>query len=149
MDFKFEKFVETDKSFSARITIRQKTGQLGFNIGAVNRFKIHDFKYGILYFDPRERVVGIELSGEKSAGTIEIKRGNANTYIRAKNFCDKYNIDYSSSHGYELKKSENSGLLFFALDEPWSDAEQEEEDGAESKEEIAENQARIDLDDIF
>ncbi|ADB15254.1 hypothetical protein Psta_0567 [Pirellula staleyi DSM 6068] len=45
MKFVFEKFVETDMSFAARATVRQKTGQIGFNLGAINRFGIRDFGF--------------------------------------------------------------------------------------------------------
>lgn len=143
VQFNFEKFVDTDKSFSARVTIRQKTGQFGFNTGAVNRFKIHDFQYGILYFDNSERVVGIELTNEKAPGTIEIKSGSTNTYIRAKNFCDKYSIKYSSSHSYELKRMESSPILFFEIQGEEIDAQKQED-----MNEIAESD-HVDIDDIF
>lgn len=145
LSFNFEKFVDTDKSFAAKVTIRQKTGQLGFNLGAVNLFKVREYSFAILYFDAEKQVVGIQLSDEKAEGSIEIKQGNANTYIRAKNFCDKFGISYSSSHSYELKTVENNGMLYFELS---SDAPDDAENGAgqEAEEVQGRDQRVIDID---
>jgi len=126
MGFNFVKFTETDSSFAARVTIRQ-TGQLGFTMGAINRFKISNYKYCILYFDSDRRVVGMELTDEHSPGSIEVKSTKANTYVRAKNFCDRFAIDYTDSHRYELKLDKESGYLFFELDEEKSDEADDEE----------------------
>jgi hypothetical protein len=133
MRFKFERFTETDSSFAARVTIRQRTGQIGFNAGAINRFKIRDYKFAILYFDSQEKVAGIELANEMQDGAIEIKQSQSNTYIRGKNFCDLYGIDYTTAHRFELQRDDESGFLYFRLsDELESTAADEAE--AESKE---------------
>jgi hypothetical protein len=114
MPFNFERFTDTESSYAARITIRQ-TGQFGFNTGALNRFKIKDYSSGVLYYDAGNRVVGIELSATNQQDALEIKKGETNTFLRAKNFCDKYSIDYSKSRRYELRKDEESGFLYFDL----------------------------------
>lgn len=113
MKFNFEKFVETNSSFAAKVTIRQRTGQIGFNLGAVNRFKIHEYKYAILYFAPSERVVGLQLVNEEEPGSIRISTKKSNTFVTAKNFFDKYGVDYSQSHRHDLEQDPESGLLFF------------------------------------
>jgi hypothetical protein len=84
-----------------------------FNTGAINRFKIRDYKFAILYFDEQENAVGIELTNEMQDGAIEIKQSRSNTYIRGKNFCDLHGIDYTSAHRYELRRDEETGFLFF------------------------------------
>ncbi|ADB15253.1 hypothetical protein Psta_0566 [Pirellula staleyi DSM 6068] len=77
------------------------------------------------------------LVKERCEGAIEIKQSRANTYIRAKNFLDKYSIDYKSSHTHELHRDEDSRLLYFALtdiveDEDDSGGEDDaQEEGAE------------------
>lgn len=116
MKFEFEKFVETDASFSAKVTIRQRTGQLGFNSGAVNRFKLEQREFAILYFDPSRRVVGLEFVDTKQPGAIRISRKPSNTYIKAKNFFDKYGIEYSESRRFELQHDAESSLLYFCVD---------------------------------
>lgn len=114
MPFNFEKFTHVDTSYSARVTIRQ-TGQIGFNGGAINRFFRPDQTHCVLYFDPIERVVGIELVSGLCDGAIEIKRGDTNTYIRSKNFCDRYGIDYRKPHRFALQLDQETGFLYFKL----------------------------------
>lgn len=116
MGFNFEKFEDTDLSFSAYATVRQRTGQLGFNSGAVNRFEILSFRYVVLYFDADRRAVGIELTNDKGPGTIELKKRPANTFVPAKNFLDKYGIDYEESHRHRVHEDPESKLLYFLLD---------------------------------
>ncbi len=115
--FTFEKFTEPGKRFTSRVTIRRGTGQLGFNIGAINRFRIRDFAYASLYFDHRQRAVGIGLLTEQEAGAVEIKQSPANTYILVKRFFDRYRIVYTTSRKFTLRKDADSGLLVFSLDE--------------------------------
>ncbi|NOY42023.1 MAG: hypothetical protein GXP26_09320 [Planctomycetes bacterium] len=122
MQFNFEKFTDVDASFTARVTIRQRTGQIGFSSGAINLFSLQNYEFYVLYFDAESKVVGIEPAKEKVEGSMQIKQKPSNTYLTAKNFLDKYGIDYTESHRYELKRDDQSGFLYFklgsAVDEP-------------------------------
>ena len=142
MKFKFEKFVETDSSFAAKVTIRQRTGQIGFNSGAMNRFKVNEFKYAILYFDPSERVVGIQLVTAEEPGSIRISKKQSNTYVTAKNFFDKYGIDYSQSHRHDLEQDLESGFLYFGTQ---LSAETITEDVSDEVEPLSEASGVIDI----
>lgn len=126
MGFNFKKFTDVDSSFAARISIRQN-GQFGFNSGAINKFRVDDFNYCFLYFDSEFRAVGIELSRNEEGGCLQIQKQKKNTYIRAKNFLDKYEIDYGSSSRYELRRDEATNFLYFLLE----DREEEEEPPSE------------------
>lgn len=127
--FNFEKFTEVDASFTPRVAIRQN-GQIGFSSGAVNKYKIDQFSYCVLYFDADSRVIGVSLEKEEVEGAIAIRSTKANTYIRAKNFLEKYRVDYSSSSRYELMDEKESGILYFELTEE-SEASEEEKDAGD------------------
>jgi len=114
MAFRFVKFTDTETSYSASVTIRA-TGQMGFSSGAQNLYSIKDYDYCILYFDQDRRVVGMELKKENCEGAIPIKKSDSNTHIRAKNFCDRFEIDYTKSHRHRLRKDPESGFLYFEL----------------------------------
>ena len=116
MRFKFEKFTEVDASFAARVTIRQRTGQIGFNAGAVNRFSLQGYGYSVLYFDTENKVIGMEPVKEKVEGAIEIKHRPSNTYLSAKNFLDKYGIDAIAAHVRMLSGSLIEGMVAMELD---------------------------------
>lgn len=131
MGFNFTKFTQVNDSFAARVSIRQRTGQIGFNSGACNAFGITDHEYVILYYDEAQRAIGLTLEKEKSDGCIEIKSSKSNTYIRAKNFLDRFQIDYSASRRFELRKERDSGFLYFLIDQPILN-EEDPENGDES-----------------
>jgi hypothetical protein len=78
----------------------------------------------VLYFDPEQRVVGIELTNDKGPGTIEIKKSETNTFVRARNFCDRYQIDYKESRTFRVSRETETGFLYFSL----NDAEQPTEE---------------------
>ena len=127
MPFNFVRFTDTETSFAASVTIRA-TGQMGFSSGAQNLYCIRDYDYCILYFDSERRAVGIELSNQKCDGAIPIKKSDSNTHIRAKNFCDRFGIDYSKSHRHRLNKDPETGYLYLELGEEEENAEQESEE---------------------
>jgi len=134
MGFSFEKFTETETSFDARVTIR-RTGQIGFNAGAKNSYNIGDYEFVVLYFDREKRAVGLELTNEQVPGAITRKKSAANTYVRAKNFCDRYQMDYSESRKFALRKDAETGYLYFCLDE----AQNEREKGDRAEDETEES----------
>ena len=115
MAFNFVKFTDPDSSFAARITIRQ-TGQFGFNAGAINRYKINEFAFCVLFFDEEQKVIGLQLVKEQAEGAIEIKKSESNTFVRGKSFCDRYEIDYCASHRFELRCEKDTGMLYFELE---------------------------------
>lgn len=130
MGFDWQPFTETDTSFAARITIRQ-TGQIGFTSGAINLYKIMDYDNIVLYFDSGRRAVGIELTNESKPGSIPIKKSKSNTYIRGKNFCDRYGIDYTKAYRFDLKEDTANSLLFFLLDDGEESAEEKRDEAEE------------------
>jgi len=144
MKFQFEKFIQTSASFDAKATIRQKTGQIGFSAGAVNRFEIGKFSHAVLYFDRESRVIGIKLVEAEEEGAIPINSRPSNTYLTAKNFLDKYAVDYSKSHRHELEVDEESGLLFLS-----ADADEQAEENEVEENESSEGNYTIDIEDMF
>lgn len=115
MAFNFVRFTDTGVSFCARVTIRQRTGQIGFNSGSINRYGIRKYKYAVLYMDEEQQVVGIELANAEADGAVEIKQQRSNTYIAAKSFLDKFAVDYSVSRRFDLRKDDATGFLYFEL----------------------------------
>lgn len=116
MRFSFEKFTDPDSSYDAKVSIR-RTGQFGFNSGSVNKFRLSDYPFAVLYYDSAHRVVGIELRMEKCEGALELNRAPSNFFIRAKNFCDRFGLDYAKASRYPLRRDDESGFLFFEIGE--------------------------------
>ena len=121
--YKFDRFDDPNKSFAAKVTIR-RNGQLGFNDGARNSYRLKNFQYAVLFYDQENEAVGIMLTNNgEEAGAIKLSAGEQNTYISAKGFLDRHKINYANMkkrNRYELKKIED--MLVFELKEPITSA---------------------------
>lgn len=92
----FEKFTHGGaRGFQPKISLRNK-GQLGINPGAVERYKLENFDYVVLYYDKEARVIAIKPTGDHTEEGVMKLRKNKRTgeaTIAAKTLCDYYAID--------------------------------------------------------
>lgn len=118
--FEFERFTEVNKSFSARITIRQN-GQIGFNGGARNQYGVASHRFAVLFFDRNSKAVGILLTdNEQEPGALRITSTKQNTFIAGRPFLELYGISYEKSRRFRLEK--RGDLLVFELEKPLNSA---------------------------
>ena len=88
----FEKFVETSRSYRAKVSIRAN-GTLGLNSGAVNKFNLAEFEWVVLYYDREKRLIGIKpTENEKEEGAQKISKGKTGAWVAARRFIDFYDI---------------------------------------------------------
>lgn len=106
----FEKFVEVGKSFKPRISIRSN-GQFGFTTGAINKFKLRDFKYAVLFFDRDTQKIGIMPTNNEEEGACRIVIRSTNAFISARAFLDYYGIDYLKTKRYDAEWAEGEGMI--------------------------------------
>jgi len=71
----------------------------------------------VLYFDNSRRAVGIALQPVTGEGALELNRNPSNVFIRAKNFCDRYGIEYGEAKRFPLRRDDETGFLYFELKE--------------------------------
>lgn len=90
-----EWFTETaSRGFQPKISLRPR-GQIGFNRGAVRKFKLQDYAYAVLGFDRNSKTIAIKLSNdpeEKGAVKLGVKQSGTDATISAKSFFDYYEI---------------------------------------------------------
>ncbi len=106
----FEKFTQTGKSYRPKISIRSN-GQIGFNFGAIERFKLSKYKYAILFFDRENTRIGIRLTNNEEEGICKLQVRKSNAAIAAKAFLDYYSIDYSKTKRYEAAWDEKEDMI--------------------------------------
>ena len=112
----FEKFTNAGKSFKPKASIRANA-QIGFNQGAIRRFRLKNRTPVLLYFDPVDRLVGVEVKNrsceEPALFSLQVRNGSA--WISAKAFLDYFEIDYSKTYRsmVELK----DGKIVFGVTE--------------------------------
>ncbi len=111
----FERFTETNKSFISRISIRSN-GQLGFSQGAIHKFNLSSFKFGILFYDKGEGKIGIQLSNdENEKGICKLQVRPQNASISAKAFLDFFDLPYSETKSYPAEWNEENKMIIFSL----------------------------------
>lgn len=99
----FEKFTKAGKSFNPKISIRQR-GQIGFNAGAVNRFKLDENIYVVMYYSREQQKIAFRFTdNEKEEGAIKIVDKPSNYYFSGKTFLDYYEIPYEKTRSYDVE----------------------------------------------
>ncbi len=105
-------------------------GQIGFSVGAINRFKLDEYDYVVFMFDPDERKIGfLFTSDENEEGVVKLNKRDTGIIVGAKSFLDYYNIKYEETTQYTLKHDKVTELYVINLNEA---------DGEEGKEDFSE-----------
>jgi len=113
----FQKFTESGRGFKPQASIWTR-GQISFNQGAAKRYNIDSYKYAVLYYDPEEKLVGIELTNDDQAeGIHKIRVRKSGTMVSAKAFLDYNDMDLSETRKYTLRKDDATGFLVIDLKE--------------------------------
>lgn len=113
----FQKFTKVGgRSFVPKVGIWAR-GQIGFNKGAMEKFKLEHFNFVVLYFDEETRRIGIKFTNDpKEDGTIKvIKRATAVSFS-ANAFLQTYEIRHDVTKKYDVEFDENEGMYVVQLD---------------------------------
>lgn len=137
MSFNFEKFTDPDSPYDAKVSIR-RTGQFGFNSGAVNKYRLKEYASVVLYYDAKRSAVGIEPRKDNECeGALDLNLNPANCFVRAKNFCDRFGIEYDRARRFSLKKDDESRFLYFEIGEEGITADENTSDEADTSSEAS------------
>jgi hypothetical protein len=113
----WKRFTKTrSRSFVPKVGIWAR-GQIGFNKGAVEKFKLEDYNYVVLFFDEEERKIGIKLTNDpKEEGTAKvIKRQNAISFS-ANAFLNTYEINHDKTRKYNVEFDQEDEMFVIQLD---------------------------------
>ena len=111
----FERFTEIGQSFKPKISIWANGGQIGFNQGAMKKYKLENYQYAILFFDKENKRIGIRFTNdenEEGANKFNHVRG----VISGKAFLDCYGIDYSKTNRYDVAFDQEDDLYIINLE---------------------------------
>jgi len=122
----FERFTKTGRAFVPKVSIWSR-GQIGFSVGAVNRYKIDKYKYVVFLYDADNKRVGFEFTNdEKAAGIARLNHRKTGITVGAKSFLDYYAIDYKETRQYALERDRESSLYVIDLKEHAADSKNSE-----------------------
>lgn len=111
----FERFTKKGRAFHPKVSIWSR-GQIGFNQGVVERYKLKDYKYVILFYDREKKKIGFEFTNDdKEEGLINLTVKTTGAIISAKAFLDYYAIDYAETKQYDIEQDEGNGKLVVSL----------------------------------
>lgn len=114
----FEKFTKVGRSFKPEVTLR-RSGMIGINKGAIQRFALSRFRCVVLYYDPDTHRIGIQPvkdEGETGAVTLRIKEGNGS--VSAVSFLESYKISYKEAPKYDGIWDEKEQMIVVDLKRP-------------------------------
>ncbi len=119
----FERYVKSGRTYRPTASIWSR-GQIGINHAAVERFKIKDFKFAVLYFDTETQRIGIELTNDENAeGATTAIKGKSGVIISAASFLDYYNIEHATTRKYPIDFDTVEKLYVIDLGKPMTKKE--------------------------
>lgn len=124
----FKRFTKTGRVYNPIVSIWQR-GQIGFNRGAVEKFKINDYNYAILYFDDEERKIGIQFTNDSlEEGACKITKGTTSSFISAKPFLTYYDVPLRKTIRFNMKYDEENNLYTIDLSKPIKGVDTEDDE---------------------
>ncbi|MDH4228074.1 MAG: hypothetical protein OEV59_10080 [Deltaproteobacteria bacterium] len=107
----FEMFTRMGRGNKPALSIR-KNGQFGLNSGAIEKFKLVEYGYVVLYFDKARKMIGLRptVENEEYAQKLIVKKDCGS--IGGKAFLDFYEIPYGEKvRKFELKWDESEKMM--------------------------------------
>ena len=119
----YEKFTQHGRSFKPKISIR-KRGQIGFNNGAIKRFRIDQYDYVVLYYNKDTNKMAFNFTNsENDDGAIKIIKKKNNYFISGKSFFDYYELPYGESQSFDVEWNQEDLLAIIDIGDNKDDQE--------------------------
>jgi hypothetical protein len=114
----FERFTQPGgRSFKPKVSIR-KRGQIGFNLGAINRFELDKYEFAVLFMATDRNSIAVKFTNDPNEkGAVKLSKRKGNYFIAAKNFLDYYGVDYSQSTTYPAEWIDEAQAAIVTLNE--------------------------------
>ena len=106
----FERYVRDGRMYKPMVSIWAR-GQIGFNRGAIERYKIQDYRFAVLFFDRETQRIGIQLTNdEHGEGVTAVIKGKSCVIISAASFLNNYNIEHEITRRYAVEFDTGSAM---------------------------------------
>ena len=113
-----EFFEDSGRGFLPKASIRRQ-GQIGFNHGAVLRFKLDDWRYAKLGYDRETKEVIVRLVPDAEKDNAGVKslavQGTGGASLGAKSFFDYFGIDYKETRSFDVAQQDGTNDLVFKV----------------------------------
>lgn len=116
----FDVFTDAGKSFKPKISIR-KTGQVGFNNGAIKRFALSDFEYVVLMYNKETEKIALKFTNDMNEdGAIKFTKKKGNYFVSGKSFMEKYSISYTESKSFDVEWIDEHNIAIIDIKDEFS-----------------------------
>ena len=106
----FERYVRGGRIYKPMASIWPR-GQIGFNRGAIECYKIHNYKFAVLFFDRETQRIGIQLTNDaKEEGVTAAIKGKSCVTISAVSFLDHFDIEHDTTRKYAVEFDAESDM---------------------------------------
>jgi hypothetical protein len=111
----FERFTKTGRGYKPKASI-WSSGQIGFNQGAVERFRLNNFKYAIFFYDSEEKKIGFQFTNDENEdGIVKLVKRAGGISFSARAFLDFNDINYSKTTRYDVSYDSENNLYVIEL----------------------------------
>lgn len=108
------KHTELGKSFAPKVSI-SPNGMISLSDAVTRKYDVGAYQYAVLYYDPQEQLVVIQLTNDKEEGTIKLRKRTTGAYIAGASFLGNFDIKLGATTIYDLQQDKESGFLFLDL----------------------------------
>ena len=113
----WERFKRTGRSFKPKISIRGDS-QIGFNYAAIDEFKLKDYKFAVLFFDNKNKKIGIKLSNSKDEeGACKLRvKDKAGASIAARAYIYFYKLNSLKVRRFDAQWDDKDKMIVAKID---------------------------------
>jgi hypothetical protein len=113
----WKRFTKTrSRSFVPKVGIWAR-GQIGFNKGAVEKYKLEQYDYVVLFFDEEQRRIGIKLTTDaKEEGATKVTKRQSAISFSANAFLNTFEIDHEKTRKYDVGFNQEEGMFIIQLE---------------------------------
>ena len=111
----FERFTQGRRSYAPKASLN-KSGVIGMNEGARQRFRLEEFKFAVLYYDRDAQRIGIQLTNDPNeAGARKLRLRPTGADVSARSFFQFFELDVQETRSRPLAKDQKTGYLIIDL----------------------------------
>ena len=111
----FIKYTERGRSYAPKASI-SRSGMLSFSEGARRRFDMDKYSHCVLYYDPEDRKVGLQLTNDADAeGARKLRLRTTGADVAAKSCVDYFDLMIGGTTSYSVDLDVSTGYVTIDL----------------------------------
>jgi hypothetical protein len=112
----FVRFTESGRSYKPRVSLRQN-GTIGFNNGAVRKWKLDTFSFVVLFYDQDRKSIGIKPTNTEEEGAHKLNFGKAkkSAWVSCRKFFDFFDIPVQDTKRFDGQIDEKEKMILVQM----------------------------------